>query len=147
MMELGATVCLPKKPLCDACPVRTHCRARTLANSHAKPAPSIESKGKLGLGGDVAEEVCSQCKLDGDGAPPDIESFPFKEPKKKQTEESFVVVVPRRGDARYVMMINSCHSLFCPLCSLTMHIRSTVYTFVRLLALEFGVSVTTIQQR
>jgi A/G-specific adenine glycosylase len=27
MMELGATVCLRKKPLCTTCPVRTHCRA------------------------------------------------------------------------------------------------------------------------
>jgi len=28
MMELGATVCLPKKPLCGACPLRKECRAR-----------------------------------------------------------------------------------------------------------------------
>ena len=29
MMELGATVCLRKKPLCMICPVREHCRAGT----------------------------------------------------------------------------------------------------------------------
>lgn len=28
MMELGATVCLPQKPLCLTCPVQTHCRSR-----------------------------------------------------------------------------------------------------------------------
>lgn len=28
LMELGATVCLPQRPRCDDCPVRTHCRAR-----------------------------------------------------------------------------------------------------------------------
>jgi A/G-specific adenine glycosylase len=28
MMELGATVCLPRQPLCAACPVRRFCRAR-----------------------------------------------------------------------------------------------------------------------
>ena len=28
LMELGATVCLPRRPACPACPVRTHCRAR-----------------------------------------------------------------------------------------------------------------------
>jgi A/G-specific adenine glycosylase len=28
MMELGATVCLPKRPLCDCCPVRFYCEAR-----------------------------------------------------------------------------------------------------------------------
>src|SRR6202453_875855 len=28
LMELGATVCVPKQPLCGECPVRVHCRAR-----------------------------------------------------------------------------------------------------------------------
>jgi A/G-specific adenine glycosylase len=28
LMELGATVCLPKQPLCGNCPVRQHCQAR-----------------------------------------------------------------------------------------------------------------------
>ena len=28
MMELGATVCLPKNPLCLCCPVEAHCRTR-----------------------------------------------------------------------------------------------------------------------
>ena len=30
LMELGATVCTPRKPGCDACPLRAHCRARAL---------------------------------------------------------------------------------------------------------------------
>jgi A/G-specific adenine glycosylase len=30
VMELGATVCTPRKPGCDACPLRAHCRARAL---------------------------------------------------------------------------------------------------------------------
>jgi len=28
VMELGATICLPKRPLCPDCPVRPHCQAR-----------------------------------------------------------------------------------------------------------------------
>ncbi len=28
MMELGATICLPRKPLCDRCPVKTQCATR-----------------------------------------------------------------------------------------------------------------------
>jgi len=28
LMELGATVCVPKQPLCPDCPVRLHCQAR-----------------------------------------------------------------------------------------------------------------------
>jgi A/G-specific adenine glycosylase len=30
IMELGATVCSPRKPACPACPVRVRCRARAL---------------------------------------------------------------------------------------------------------------------
>jgi A/G-specific adenine glycosylase len=30
LMELGATVCTPRKPACPACPVRAHCRAHAL---------------------------------------------------------------------------------------------------------------------
>jgi A/G-specific adenine glycosylase len=29
LMELGATVCLPKQPLCGQCPIRAHCQARS----------------------------------------------------------------------------------------------------------------------
>jgi A/G-specific adenine glycosylase len=28
LMELGATVCIPKRPLCESCPVRLYCEAR-----------------------------------------------------------------------------------------------------------------------
>ena len=28
LMELGATVCVPKQPLCGHCPIRVHCQAR-----------------------------------------------------------------------------------------------------------------------
>src|SRR5271157_1728605 len=28
LMELGATVCVPKRPLCESCPVRLYCEAR-----------------------------------------------------------------------------------------------------------------------
>jgi A/G-specific adenine glycosylase len=30
LMELGATVCTPRDPACDACPLRSRCRARAL---------------------------------------------------------------------------------------------------------------------
>jgi A/G-specific adenine glycosylase len=38
MMELGATVCVPRTPQCSACPVRRWCRARTLGLAHLLPA-------------------------------------------------------------------------------------------------------------
>jgi len=31
LMELGATVCTPRRPGCEACPLRSHCRARALS--------------------------------------------------------------------------------------------------------------------
>ncbi len=37
MMELGATVCLPRKPLCDVCPVSTYCRSYATRRQHDFP--------------------------------------------------------------------------------------------------------------
>ncbi len=37
MMELGATVCLPRKPLCPACPVHELCATRGERTADAKP--------------------------------------------------------------------------------------------------------------
>ncbi len=45
LMELGATVCLPRKPACEACPLRRHCSARAqgiveqLPEGRARRAP------------------------------------------------------------------------------------------------------------
>lgn len=37
MMELGATVCLPKSPRCDVCPISAHCRARMTGRQSKLP--------------------------------------------------------------------------------------------------------------
>jgi A/G-specific adenine glycosylase len=37
LMELGATLCLPRKPACAACPLRDHCRARALGLAEELP--------------------------------------------------------------------------------------------------------------
>ena len=37
LMELGATVCTPRTPLCAACPVRSHCRASALGRQEDFP--------------------------------------------------------------------------------------------------------------
>ncbi|HEY7462149.1 MAG TPA: A/G-specific adenine glycosylase [Gemmatimonadota bacterium] len=37
LMELGATVCTPRRPHCPACPVRTFCRAAALGRPEAYP--------------------------------------------------------------------------------------------------------------
>jgi A/G-specific adenine glycosylase len=38
MMELGATICLPKSPRCEECPVRRCCRAYALGLANSLPA-------------------------------------------------------------------------------------------------------------
>ena len=40
LMELGATVCLPRGPRCPACPVRALCRARALERVEVLPPPA-----------------------------------------------------------------------------------------------------------
>lgn len=37
LMELGATICTPKRPLCSSCPVKTWCRARALGRTEGFP--------------------------------------------------------------------------------------------------------------
>jgi len=37
MMELGATVCTPRNPSCDSCPIKQNCQARKLGRQHLIP--------------------------------------------------------------------------------------------------------------
>jgi A/G-specific adenine glycosylase len=39
MMDIGATVCMRRKPKCLACPIRSHCTARALGSADSFPAP------------------------------------------------------------------------------------------------------------
>jgi len=43
LMELGATVCLPREPRCGACPVAKSCRARALGRPEAYP-PAVSRR-------------------------------------------------------------------------------------------------------
>ncbi|HYO81269.1 MAG TPA: A/G-specific adenine glycosylase [Bryobacteraceae bacterium] len=54
MMELGATVCLPRAPQCLLCPVASHCRARAEGTQDGLPAKqettdAIEEKRTVGV--------------------------------------------------------------------------------------------------
>ena len=44
MMDLGATVCLPRKPLCDECPVRAYCVAVTKGDPQRYPVRTRKVK-------------------------------------------------------------------------------------------------------
>lgn len=39
LMELGATVCVPKNPRCEGCPIRPHCNAHATERTGRIPAP------------------------------------------------------------------------------------------------------------
>ncbi len=41
LMELGATICTPRNPRCDKCPVRKHCRAFAEGTPEAYPATPV----------------------------------------------------------------------------------------------------------
>jgi A/G-specific adenine glycosylase len=41
MMDLGATICRPKRPLCESCPLAADCRAFALGTPEAFPAAKI----------------------------------------------------------------------------------------------------------
>ena len=46
LMELGATVCTPRSPLCDACPIAAHCRARERGDPETMPLKRPRAKPK-----------------------------------------------------------------------------------------------------
>lgn len=41
LMELGATVCTPRSPACDVCPVASRCQARRAGTVSERPAPPL----------------------------------------------------------------------------------------------------------
>ena len=43
LMELGATVCTPRSPACDTCPVESFCRARAAGVAQERPLPRTRS--------------------------------------------------------------------------------------------------------
>ena len=44
LMDLGATICLPRKPLCEACPVRGECQANALGEPEKFPVKTRKIK-------------------------------------------------------------------------------------------------------
>lgn len=43
IMDLGATVCLPRRPLCGACPLQNECAAHLSGQEHALPTPRVRA--------------------------------------------------------------------------------------------------------
>ncbi|XP_041064345.1 adenine DNA glycosylase isoform X1 [Carcharodon carcharias] len=115
IMELGATICTPKAPLCSDCPVQTHCRAyqqvikeeeavskRLLGNTMSKVSctPDIEECGS-----------CSLCLPDKKSwvSSLGVMNFPRKPAKKPpRTERTLTCVVTRKrstGDTEEYFLV------------------------------------------
>ncbi|KAF1439289.1 Adenine DNA glycosylase, partial [Spheniscus mendiculus] len=92
LMELGATVCVPKAPLCGECPVKQHCRARR-RKLFGKPAPVP----------DVEDCGVGSCPLCPPAAEPwdsslGVTNFPRKAAKKQpRAARTATCVLERRG--------------------------------------------------
>jgi A/G-specific adenine glycosylase len=82
LMDLGATICTPKAPKCDACPLRANCFAfrRATAPPVATAAPPTD-----------IEDVCKVCV--GDAAELAVTAFPAKAAKTKQRVELIAVAI------------------------------------------------------
>lgn len=44
LMDLGATVCVPRNPKCDVCPVRSNCVALKHGKTHLLPTPKLKKE-------------------------------------------------------------------------------------------------------
>ena len=50
MMDLGATICTPRRPACALCPLRDHCRAFALGGQERIPVKAIKPERPLRVG-------------------------------------------------------------------------------------------------
>uniref|UniRef100_A0A8C0HI34 Adenine DNA glycosylase n=1 Tax=Buteo japonicus TaxID=224669 RepID=A0A8C0HI34_9AVES len=88
LMELGATVCVPKAPLCGECPVKQHCRARSRVSTMPK-LPDVEDCGNCPLCPPAAEPWDSSLG---------VTNFPRKAAKKQpRAVRTATCVLERRG--------------------------------------------------
>uniref|UniRef100_A0A3B4YH06 Adenine DNA glycosylase n=1 Tax=Seriola lalandi dorsalis TaxID=1841481 RepID=A0A3B4YH06_SERLL len=93
MMELGARVCTPKAPVCNRCPVQSHCRSyrkvKTISNTSS--LPDIEDCGNSG--------TCLLCPSDPWDDELGVQNFPRKPAKKPpRVERTLTCVVIRPGE-------------------------------------------------
>ncbi|XP_004936806.3 adenine DNA glycosylase isoform X1 [Gallus gallus] len=102
LMELGATVCTPKSPLCRECPVKEHCHAWRRVEKELASA-SQKLFGKTTLVPDVEDCGPGGCPLCLPAAEPwdsslGVTNFPRKAAKKQpRVEWTATCVLERRG--------------------------------------------------
>ncbi|XP_072537300.1 A/G-specific adenine DNA glycosylase [Salminus brasiliensis] len=111
LMELGATVCTPKSPVCAQCPVQTHCRAyrkvslkqekdtKTLLGRLDSAVPDIEN---------CLSGSCNLCLSEGWDSELGVQNYPRKPLKKApRVERTLTCVLQRQsdeGDVQYLLI-------------------------------------------
>lgn len=118
LMDLGATICSPKNPICEKCPIETECLARKIA-SNWRPSPEKtqdffgkkdrkERRAPIACPADV-EDLCVICPSDLDPSvmPTSQQDFiqsiyPFKPRRKELREEASIVLVLLRDGQVYL---------------------------------------------
>ncbi|XP_075791978.1 adenine DNA glycosylase isoform X1 [Pelodiscus sinensis] len=105
VMELGATVCSPRAPLCTECPVKPHCRARGRVEKELEFA-SKRLLGKAAPKGspvpDVEECAAGSCSLCLPASEPwdsslGVANFPRRAARKQPRAERAATCVLERG--------------------------------------------------
>jgi len=110
-MELGATVCKPKWPLCQSCPVSAHCGAFQLVKrlDDVKKTRLLKAKNDWEGMMDIEDiaEGCPLCPSPDDKAFSTAEgvcSYPKKAKRKPPREESALVCILRSSKGRYLLV-------------------------------------------
>lgn len=107
LIELGSTVCKPRDPDCNKCPLRQWCRAYQISEKNVIMISLREPPSWCSLSSKVEiediEDACTLCDpipvLEGCEVPP-VTSYPMKTERKKQREElNIVSVVEWRDDS------------------------------------------------
>ncbi|XP_062412517.1 adenine DNA glycosylase [Sardina pilchardus] len=104
MMELGARVCTPKNPLCNQCPVKTHCHAfKKVSVKQQKECKTLQSKLNPAVNGStpdiescVTTGPCQLCLSEPWDSQLGVQNYPRKPSKKAARVERTLVCVLER---------------------------------------------------
>ncbi|KAI0305331.1 DNA glycosylase [Multifurca ochricompacta] len=100
LIELGSTVCKPRDPDCNSCPLQRWCRASQISERKVSLNRSDQPFSMMGIVIKVEtkdiEDLCTICYpipvLEGFDVPP-VTAYPMKTERKKQREELNIVSV------------------------------------------------------
>lgn len=117
LMELGATICKPTSPNCDACPLQTVCDAYHLVHHRESILANVKSNTESedtteGTGPGMVVDIEDLASL----FPSSVTHFPLKVIKKDPVEVKFTVLVIRKivdSIEKYIFIKRHAKGLLC----------------------------------